>query len=925
MFNRYSYGAVVLLATTALTQPWMAAAQEAETPPASTNETEEDRVLGPVVVRGQFIPDEKRDTSEVSSLIDAGDFELRGDSDVAGALRRVTGVSIDTGGKFVFIRGLNERYSSSLLNGSVIPSPEPLRKVAPLDLFPTSVLESTLVQKTFSPEQPGEFAGGVIDIRTRALPFEDFFSLGVSVSGDTETTFGEGLLHDGGGLDEIGYDDGTRDLPAGLGRELANGTYGSSDQNLFSKLLTDDASTLIVQSTDMVEPEFGIDASIGRRIDVNNDLSIGVLGALSYSNDWSTREAQRGLGEAAFNPASGEFENIFALQRFNRDVTTNEIGTNGFASLGFDIFDNHEVKFVAFGTRSTDKKTEIETGRSNDEDNLRVERLEWVERQLWTTQAQGEHVFPQLLDLEVAWRGSYSEATRDAPFQVQTRYSPFGGELRPDNRSRIEFAEILDDTTDFGVDAVLPLFLGDIEADIKAGYAYTERDREAVSNVFVLPDFLETGLRVDAGYQTLFSDGESSFDLIQSNASPNFYVATQEIDAGYVGLDAQVTPFLRLALGARYEDFIQVIETRVAENGDGVITPPISEEKWLPAATVTWNFADDLQLRLGYSETVNRPQFREVGPTRFTNTETNEQFIGNPFLETSEITNYDARLEWYFGREQFLTLGVFYKELVNPIEEVNVGSGESRLVTFANIPGAELQGVELEYQQDIPISDWLGFGFLDSKDFTITTNYTYTDSEIDVSEPVAVLNQAANASIGNLIGIVEGSLLLDVYSDIPGRPGVFLAPAGIENPEDLSPVQFSQNFFNAIDFRANDFDPDRELQGLSEHLFNLQLGYRDEDADADLNLLVNFQSERIRSVESRSDATPAIIEEPPVTLDLVYRKGFNLSGGDYSLGIKVQNILNSEYKAYQEAGGAEVAVDVYDPGTAFSISLSRDF
>jgi len=930
MFNRYSYGAVVLLATTALTQTWMATAQEADTPPATTDQSaEEDRVLGPVIVRGQFIPDEKRETSEVASLIDAGDFQLRGDSDVAGALRRVTGVSIDSGGKFVYVRGLNERYSSSLLNGSVIPSPEPLRKVAPLDLFPTSVLESTLVQKTFSPSQPGEFAGGVIDIRTRALPDEDFFNSGFSLSGDTETTFSEGLVHAGSTRDELGYDSGARDLPAGLGQVLSDGTFNSlplAEQNLFSQQLTDDANTLVVQSTDWIEPEFGVDATVGRRYDVNQDLSVGFLGALSYSNDWSTRVAERGIGEAVYDTTTNEFNNLLALSNFERLVTTNTIGANAFGSVGFDILDNHELKFVAFGTRSTDKQTQSETGFSNDENNILLERVEFIERQLWTTQVQGEHVFDDLLGLEVDWRGSYSEATRDAPFQVFTSYeSPRPGVREVVAGSSIEFSEIADDSTDFGIDGVLPLYFGDVEIELKAGYAYTEKDRNSESNSFILQDTLAENVRVDAAYQTYLRPGTQALQLGRSNNSPAFYVATQEIDAGYAGIDAQVTPFLRLAVGARYEDFIQAIETRAARNGNGIITPPLEEESWLPAATVTWNFADDLQLRLGYSETVNRPQFREVGPSLFTNTETNEQFIGNPFLEITDITNFDARLEWYFGREQFLTLGAFYKELEKPIEAINVGSGESRLVSFANIEAAEVQGVELEYQQDIPLRDWLGWGLLEDKDFTVTTNYTYADSEIDAGASILVLDQTAIPNLGSLIGSADGTILVDIYSDIPGRPGVFVGPAGIANPEDLSIQDFSQNFFTAVTERASDFDPNRQLQGLSQHLFNLQVGYRDDNADADLNLLLNFQSERIRSVETITDNSPAIIEEPPITLDLVYRRGFSLAGGDYSLGLKVQNILNSEYKAFQEAGGEEVAVDVYDPGTAFSISLSRDF
>lgn len=921
MLIRVSYGAAALLATTVLTQPRASYAQEADPQPAPAEETTQDdsRVLSAVVVRGAYIPDEKRETSEVASLIDSEDFSVRGDSDVAAALRRVTGVSIDSGGKFIYVRGLNERYTNSILNGSTIPSPEPLRKVAPLDLFPTSVLESTLVQKTFSPSMSGEFAGGVIDIRTKAVPNEGFFEIGGSLSGDTETSFTDGLLYDGGAQDYFGFDDGTRDLPGGLGDLLRDGSFNSlslSERNAFSRELTDDSSLLVVQEG-RIGPDFGIDLSGGSRIDVNDDLSVGLLGALSYSNEWSSKNAQRGIGQATYQ--DGEFQNLTQLSDFDRMVTTNTVGLNAFASVGIDIFADHELKFVAFGTRSTDKKAEQEFGSTNDESNVLRERLEWIERELWTTQVQGEHVFPSLLDLEVSWRGSYSEATRDAPYQIFTSYeaepeAPDFYEIAPG--STIEFAEIADDSTDAGIDFLLPLDLNGMEVDLKAGYAYTEKDREADSNTFILQDALTPGQRVDLAYREYLNDPSEAFQSARGPNSPAFYVATQEVDAYYAGIDAQLTPFLRTAIGARYEEFIQAIETRAYADSFGLITPPIEEDTWLPAATVTWNFADNLQLRMGYSETLNRPQFREVGPSLFTNTETNEQFIGNPFLKTTNVTNYDARLEWYFGRDQFLTVGAFYKELEDPIEAFNVGAGESRLVSFVNIAAAEIQGLEFEFQRGIPFDEWLDWDFFNSKDFSITLNYTYSDSEIDASEPLLVLDQTAIPNLGNLLNSIDYTTLVVLAENDAGQTVVGPYGGDVNDPNQ---------FFQAVTARSSDFDPDRQLQGLSQHLANLQIGYRDDEADADLNLLLNFQSDRIRSVESISDETPAIIEEPPVTLDIVYRKGFNLYGGEYSFGMKLQNLLGDEYEAYQEADGARVEVDTYKVGTSIQFSLSRKF
>ena len=917
MLYRLSYGVMALLASSALTQVSTAYAQENETPEATVDaaaQGDDERVMSTIVVRGEFIPDEKRETAEVASLLDAEDFSLRGDSDVAAALRRATGVSI-ADGRFVIVRGLNERYSSSTLNGSVLPSPEPLRKVTPLDLFPTAVLESTLVQKTFSPNQSAEFGGGSIDIRTKRVPTENFFEIGVSGSGNSITAFNDGLLYDGGDTDYLGFDDGTRDLPNGLGEAFANGAYASSERNAFSRELTENSSLLVVQEG-IVSPDIGIDATLGQRFDINEAISIGLLGTLAYSNEWNTKEGVQGIGEAQLEQGQ-EDGPARTLSKFDRFGTTNTIGLNGLGSIGVDLFDYHSINLLGFATRSTDKEVEVQEGFSNDNRGLRRETIEWVERELWTTQVQGEHVFPTLMDLELDWRHSYSQAKRDAPYQFTTQYQADEdtGEFRLFLDNSVEFSEIDDETTDFGFDANLPFFIGNLEMAVKAGYAYTEKDRESQGDFLIIQGFEREcrELRIDYAYRCEFADTDA-FQNVRSAQSPAFYIATQETDAGYVQFDGQLTNFIRISLGGRYEDFIQAVETRTARNLPGLITPPLEQSEFYPAGTLTWNFADDLQLRVGYSETVTRPQFREVGPSRFTNTATNEQFIGNPFLETTNVTNYDARLEWYFGRDQFLTLGVFKKELENPIEAFNVGSGESRLVTFVNIDAADVEGFEGEFQYTIPL-DAIPAKWFQTKDFQITTNYTYTDSSISASSPVEFLDQTAAARLAGIVSdLTESSLIT--------RQAL----------EDQS----------ALVSRAPDFNLSRQLQGQSEHMYNLQLGYTDFDSESSLNLLLNWQSERIRSVESFTSDSPAIIEQPPMLLDLVYKRDFAFLGGDYSFGFKIKNILGDNYVAFQEGGEIDevdpntgqltgnkitprVDVDVYELGTAYSISLSRKF
>ncbi len=859
-----------------------------------------------VVIRGEFIPDEKRSTSEVSNILDESDFQIQGDSNAAAALARVAGISTAED-RFIYVRGLNERYSSALLNGSPLPSPEPLRRVAPLDLFPTSVLRSILVQKTYSPNLPGEFGGGLVDIRTKAIPDERFLDVSVGVGGNTETSFQDGLLYDGGDRDWLGFDDGTRDLPP-IPETGVNAEFG--------RQLTSNSSLLIVQEG-LVGPDVDFGITGGDRYDLSPDIRMGLLGSVSYSNAWSTRKGERGFADV-------EGDGLSQREQYERYSTENEIGLNGFATIGFEFFDNHEVQFTGFITRATAKEARTLQGINFDDNFERIDSIEWFERELWTTQVQGTHYFPSLMDLKLEWRGSYSEAKRDAPFQFIVLYQDSGAGLRTQPNSadnRFQFSSIDDDATDWGFDLTLPLdrkvsgcnlFC---ETQLKAGYQYTENDRYAVQRIFDIQGVPLSSNRIDFVYADVFANGGGGVLSVGGNIFPEAYQATLEVDAAYVGVDTQITPYIRAALGARYENGIEIVDTLVLNadpDAPNLIESCIQQKPGpiinglqfnscspksdvLPAFTVTWNPLDDLQVRGGYSETITRPQFRELAPTEFVNTETDVNFRGNPFLVNAAIKNYDVRAEYYFARGQFLTLGLFYKDMERPIEEINNRSGDTPRTEFINVPSAELWGVEFEYEQALPVDRYLDAAWFQSKEFTVKTNYTWSDSEVAAGRNPADLGLASAEFCAQ-----------------------FADECVITNQQPLNPSPFLLPGSGLI-------VDGRRLQGQSQHLFNFQFGFADEAARSQFNLLVNYASERIRSAEALSLNIPAILEKPPLTLDLVYNKGFSIGRGDYELSFNVSNLLGEGYEAWQERGGDRIDVDTYDVGTSFSLGLKRRF
>ena len=858
-----------------------ATAVEEQPAPATPDDSEARQQT--VVVRGQFIPDEKRNTSEVSALIDEGDFDLQGDGDAAAALSRVAGIATAED-EFIYVRGLNERYSTALLNGSPLPSPAPLRRVVPLDLFPTSTLKSVLVQKTYSPELPGEFGGGTVDLRTKTVPDEPFLTIGVSAAHDMETSLRKGLQYDGGDTDWLGIDDGSRDRPS-----IADGLTHE-----FGRALTDNSSLLVMQKGE-VAPNLGLDVSGGTRVDLNNDISVGLTASGGYSNDWQTKRGIRSFG--AINSGTGRLE---PNQLYTRDSTRNTVGLNGLATLGFDLFQNHEIKFTGLITRSTQKEARIIStgldGFTNEGTHLRTDSLDWIEQQLWSTQVQGEHFFPGLHDLKVEWRGSYSEALRNSPYELSNIYRiASDGSLslsNSPNANRVQFSRIDDDTTDFGIDLTLPLDrAGDCflfcETELKAGYSYVENDRKATSIIYDIngisgapgPDGRIGTNRLDYIYAYLFApDGPGYITEIKSEGFPQLYYATLEIDAGYVGIDTQVTPYIRAAIGARFEDAIEAIDTQTIgmDLADNYTEAWIDEQDWFPAATITWNPLDEIQVRAGYSETITRPQFREMAPAVFNNSETNVTFYGNPYLVNASIKNYDLRAEYYFARDQFATLGLFYKDITDPIEEVLVPA-ETVQTSFINAPAAELYGFEIEYEQILPMLQWTGLSFFQDRDLQIKTNYTWSDSSVDANGEVYT-NRGTN------LNPVRGTTPADGLI----RDG-------------------------------------RRMQGQSEHIFNLQIGLLNESARSEYNLLVNYVSERIRSGEILARNIPAFLEKPPTTVDFVWNKGFNIGNGDYEFSLNIQNIFGESYEAYQEYGPDKVYVDTYKQDTVFSVGLKRRF
>lgn len=833
--------------------------------------------LDSVQVRGEFIPEPMQQTAEVASFVTREDLQRTGDSDAAQALTRVSGLSL-VGEKFVYVRGLGERYSSALFNGSPLPSPEPLQRVVPLDLFPSEVLQSVTVQKTYSARYPGEFGGGVIDLQGLTVPKEGFLKLSIGTGGNSATTGEKGLTYYGGDDDWWGYDDGTRKMSPELRQALATGRrvdlgadFDRADIRTIGRSIND-PNLYLLQQKDSIDPDFSFGGSAGNSMEIQDGVELGFVAVANFSNQWRTRIGQQQDGY--FTGDSVEFNSSYDFVS-----TRNNARVNAMFGAGLKT-DRHQIGFTTLYVHDTLKQTRSRSGVDNLAGfQVRDDYTEWFERTLVNNQVSGTHRFGEYDDLTVEWRGAVSRANRESPYETGISYENVEGYWSHDAsrvQNYIRFGEVEDEVVSGGVDLKWRLPT-EREFVLSGGASYSDNDRSAWQREFrflaldgALP-FYNRYQRIDY----LFSDYNLSQDLLRlrettGNTGAAAYDATLKVRAAYLQLEGEVVPMVRASLGVRYEDATQAVHPYDIFTGQRIESPaPLEEDYLLPAATVTWNFADNQQLRFGVSETIARPQFREMAPQQYTDPDNDRIFYGNPNLVDSKLRNFDLRYEWFFGAGEYLTAGLFHKEIDRPIEANVNEAGGVVFQSFVNAPSATVQGFEFDAKKyfDLPIqAAWWGDNRL-----YVAGNYTWSDSKVKAGESDTVHPYGYATPIPARLFVRDGS----------------------------------------------------QLQGQSEHIANLQLGIESASSGFQATLVANHVSERI--LARGRPGQPDYMEKPGTTLDLVVRKGFDLWDRRGTLAFTARNLLETDHEEYQERGGRRVDVYTYEPGVSYSVSLSVDF
>ena len=854
-------------------------AQTQDAVPAAQAPVDQPTSVDEVVVLGRYIPEPNRESSEVAAFLTAEDLQRTGDSNAAAALTRVTGLSV-VEGRFVYVRGLGERYSSALLNGSPLPSPEPLQRVVPLDLFPSNILAGVTVQKTWSANLPGEFGGGVVELRTIDAPTSPFLNMGASVGVNSETTGKDGLIYFGSRTDFTGFDDGTRDVPRSIadafasGRQISGVNYTASELQHMGQSLVN--APLRLLQRDAIPVDFGVKVSGGDAYGTGLG-TLGVIGVASYSNSWDTRQATQ---------QEGQFSAGVLIPASNKvvDSTRNDVQLNFLGGLSLSG-ENHELKWTNFYVRNTTKEARSRSGPDFDAggDVVRDDHTEWFVRELFTSQLTGAHTFMDGA-LQVDWRTAYAITSRDAPYESRFVYGVDGSGnfIHNVQGNLISFSKLNDEVLSGGADLSYTLPLSDYrEAVFSAGFAILDntRDAERRDLQFAAVGSLTADQR-QSRVDYLFSDfniNPTTLELREVTGSngASAYDASLKVNAVYAMVDAEIIPLVRTTVGLRFEDGEQSVTPSDVFGGSAPFqATKIAEQYYLPSLTTTWNFAEDQQLRFGISKTIGRPQFRELAPQSYTDPESDRTFIGNPYLVDTEILNIDARYEWYFARQQYVTAGLFFKDLNKPVEAIITDVGNQRQQSFLNAPKARIFGAEIEFKKYFDFIDSPS-PFIANKRWLVQANYTWSDSSVQV-----------------------------------GAGDTVLSLGGAGAPEQAS-------FF---------IQDGSRLQGQSEHVANVQLGWEDDTDRSQATIIVNYVSERItaRGAGAAGSREPDYIQNPGVFLDFVYRKDFTVMDRDLGFALELRNLLQTKFDEYQKLGN-KILINNYALGSSASISLTARF
>lgn len=826
--------------------------------------------------------EERKQAATVAENVGAETIAQSPDSDAAEVVQRMSGVTVKDD-KFIFVRGLGERYSSALLNGSRLPSTNPDKRVVGLDLFPSAFLDSLSITKSYTPDLPGDFSGGLVDIRLKEFPDKLTYSIGVSTGGNTETTFQDFQTYKGSDLDYFGFGAGFRERPDVIPDDILDPT--TPETTARQRELNAAFRNIWSTSEKTAPPNLSTGFSVG-----NSWGPFGVSLGGTYGNSFSVRRKE--YLRSFYNDeyfTNHDFQG--AALTYNRSKFETQLG--GLLTAGYRFRENDKISLRSFVNRSSSDEVLDGVGINDNRKGLDViqRRLQYREEQLGFGQLSGQHFFGPL---QVDWRTAGAETRRNDPdtrLSRQTRdpsdpMSRPAVELGSLLRTFVDLQEVMSDsavdlTVPFSTHLPFTTLWDGLEAKAKTGVAYTLRDREMTFRRFgYLPGNIPAGFDLTQPIEDIVGNpaniGVSAIAQFNEQTRPlDKFDATQEIAGTYGMLELPlVRDQLRAIGGARLE--YSYIQTNFSQSTNGSGSTFIHDLDVIPGVNLVWTPISDMNVRYGFSQTVSRPEFRELTPTEFPVPDGERSVEGNPTLSSASISSHDLRWEWFFSDVELVSVGGFYKDLTNVVEQVTLSRTSSTVDSFRNAD-AFIYGIEVEGRKNLGVlASWLP-----KRSWTLPLNSFFSNT-------MFLANAAwidSEASVDKLSGAVCNPIL---------NPNP---------PRECTETQTSEK---------------RSLQGQPEFTVNASLDYTSEDWGA-YHLLYNTVGRKI--VAAGVDGLPDIYEERRDQLDAVWTKEISPFDTPLEMKAAIENLLDDSYK--QTQGGATVVR--YHTGVRFSVGVSYKF
>ncbi|MFA7360859.1 MAG: TonB-dependent receptor [Candidatus Kapaibacterium sp.] len=705
---------------------------------------------------------EQKNSDKVQDGISEQQIKRAPDAAASDVLKRIIGVNI-VNDKYVYIRGTSDRYSLTTLNGVQLPSTETEKKSFSFDLFPSNLLENIIVSKSYTPDQPGNFSGGLVQISTKDFP--DQFSLNYNMGmGLTDNTTNQNFLTYNSGQHKFlffntGLDDGGRQLPSQFPENrLINTTYTAEQLSDYSKLFRNNWA----QTNRQAPLNANMQIAVGNNFDVGNN-PLGFYAAYSYRTGFLNQDVSRAL----YN------NDLTTLESFDGRNSEFSVLNGGILNLSYKLGSNNKVGLkTTYTINSEDVTTFLEGSKiltSEDNKDFRLYQTKFSERQLFSSILSGDHFIEKLGKLSVKWNASYNVGKKSEPDVKTMTYERLSGTedeynarmgsvADSDGGGRL-FMELKDILRNASMDFSLPFLkvMGQ-QSKLKFGLygASTSRNFDARNFAPKLNGFYTyiPYLSLDQ----IFAENNIGPDRInyeELTRESDKYSAGEENFAGYLMVDVPMNK-LRVIGGLRYEYNRQQVSTL------GRINEPIKADLLnrdiLPSLNVVYSLTENMNIRGSASQTLSRPELREIAPFGYVDYITGLKTSGNPNIQRSLVNNYDVRYEYYPNAGEIFSASLFYKSYSSPIEEIYSPGQNNPEKTFDNAKGGAYNyGIELEVRKKL--------GFINKifTDFTINANISLIQSAVNLENLQTVSTEKTRRMQGQSPYTINLGLFYDNY------------------------------------------------------------------------------------------------------------------------------------------------------------------